>query len=321
MYPTPTQLRPVAEVTQQMLVGLAQDDQTFKGVKLIPGTEALGNKATGTYFKVNVLGGVAHDLKWAEGKHAPLAVGKPLTTGTYVTSLYAQRARILDRSRRDAIMPADPEAIMLMELIEALKVQREKDFANLFVAGNCGAGTNTSLGATGYRDSSSNPFRDIKVGVYDMRAATGRKPNKLVMGSSMWEALVDNDALVSRMSNYGSQHGITLERFSALMGDHFGIEEVEVVDGLKNTAGDGLAQSLSDIMGDDLFLFHHGGSVVTEDGPVLRATFAERIKAWDWTADTYRDEGEKADYLRIYYDEALEVVDTNLCYGIFGGNP
>lgn len=105
----------------------------------------------------------------------------------------------------------------------------------------------------------SSPEIDIDNGIENIRDATGYTPNKLVLGWRAWRHLRRNAnvrAQIFPSAGGGTGPGIpTLAQVAEL----FGVEEVMVGGVMRNTAAEGLSQTLADIWGPHALLYYSPG--------------------------------------------------------------
>lgn len=321
VFPTPGTSRPVDPIAVEWLYGKMNAETDLIAEAIIPPTPVNAPGGSGTYMTLanGAMFGVNRRLHWGDGSAAPLLAGAELSSGTFQASRYGNRVRVSDIDVADSLVPGGIEALQLAYITRAARVEQERRTAEVFVSGNCGAGTKT-IGAGDEYDASASadPIGDIKAAVYAVRDACGMVPNKAIIGIDAWEALMDNAAVVERLSHHSNRHGVTRDGFLAVLRDLFGIEELHIGAASRNTSEPGTSASLSNIWSDSIFLGRIESGASAQAGQVsLGNTFAARIEVDPWTFDAYREEGELADYLRAYKREALEVIDTGCLYGIF----
>lgn len=320
VFPTPGTSRPVNPIAVEWLYGRMNAETDLVAEALIPPTPVVAPGGSGTYMTLanGSMFGVNRRLDWADGSHAPLLAGAELSGGTFQAARYGNRVRVSDLALADSLVPGGFEALQLAYITRAARVEQERRTADIFTAGNSGAGTKTIAAGSEYDVSAAaDPIGDIKTGAYAVRDACGMMPNVCVMGIDAWEALMDNDAVVERLSHHSNRHGVTRDGFAAVLRDLFGIERLVVGAASRNQSEPGVAASLTNIWSDNIHLVRIEAGASANVGQVsLGNTFAARIEVAPWTFDGYREEGELADYLRAYKREALEVIDTGCLYTI-----
>lgn len=173
------------------------------------------------------------------------------------------------RANADGALGVDRAATELVTEQGLLK--QELDFVtNYFTAGNPGDtwtydvdGAATASGAFDptsaannnkvfWDDAASTPIEDIRQGKRFVQSRTAKRPNVLVLGRNVFDVLLDHPDIVGRLDR-GQTTGPAIVQREALAA-LFELEEILVMDGIQNSAAEGLTASYSFIGGNNALL-------------------------------------------------------------------
>lgn len=167
-----------------------------------------------------------------------------LSTDSYSADVWALHKDIADQVRANADTPLqlDREATEFLS-VKAL-IRKEKNWATLFFA--TGIWTTERAGVAAapagtqflrWDESASTPIEDVRQGATDQAVLTGFRPNKLVLGRRVYDALLDHPDIVGRIDR-GQTAGTAIvmrQNLAAL----FELDEILVMDAIENTANEG----------------------------------------------------------------------------------
>lgn len=167
-----------------------------------------------------------------------------LSTDSYSADVWALHHDIADQVRANADTPLqmDREATEFLS-VKAL-IRKEKNWASLFFT--TGVWTTERAGVAAgpvgtqflrWDEAASTPIEDVRQGATDMAALTGFRPNKMVLGRRVYDALLDHPDIVGRIDR-GQTAGTAIvmrQNLAAL----FEMDEVLVMDAIENTANEG----------------------------------------------------------------------------------
>jgi hypothetical protein len=168
------------------------------------------------------------------------------STPTYFAKTYGLHRDIPDQVRANADVPLnlDREATELLSLQALLK--REVSFAaNFFTSGKwTGDQTGVDSASPGANQfgrwdrADSNPIEVIRAQATVIQQRTGFRPNKLVLGRQVYDALLDHPDIVGRLNNGQTPGGpaLTLRTNLAAL---FEVSSIEVMEAIQNTAKEG----------------------------------------------------------------------------------
>ena len=198
-------------------------------------------------------------------KRAPAAesagANYAISTDSYGCDVWALHRDVADQVRANADSPIslDREATELLSLQALLR--KEKEWAtNFFVTGKwtterAGVGaTPTGTQYLQWDDAASTPIEDIRAGVRAVHTLTGFRPNRMVAGRAVYDALLDHPDIVGRLDR-GQTSGPAIVMRDALAA-LFEMDEILVMDAIENTAGEGLTNVHAFIGGKNAVLLY-----------------------------------------------------------------
>jgi hypothetical protein len=184
-----------------------------------------------------------------------------ISTDSYSCDVWALHVNIADQVRANADNPIqlDREGTEFLTLKAMLR--REKLWAaEHFVTGVWTTErAGVASGPTGtqflrWDEAASTPIEDIRAARTAMKQLTGFRPNKLVLGSQVYDALLDHPDLVGRIDR-GQTTG-TAQVMRQTLASLFEVDEVLVMDAIENTAVEGAANAHAFIGGKHALLVY-----------------------------------------------------------------
>lgn len=179
-----------------------------------------------------------------------------------------------ERANYDEPLNADTDATDFVS--QKMLIRREVEWASKYFKSGvwgtevAGVASGATDGQTIHWDSAtSNPIKDISDAAVDMAAATGYKPNTLVLSPYAFAALKNHEDILDRIKY--TQKGIVTTDLLATL---FEIEHVYVAWGVVNTAKKGEDDAVGFIMGKNALLCY------SNPRPALKKPSAGYIFAW-----------------------------------------
>jgi hypothetical protein len=216
-----------------------------------------------------------------------------VTYDSYVTEMFALHKDIAD----EEVYNADDHFNLSQEAAQWLALQQllfteKKWFDEFFKTGVWAVDTTGAAQLGGLLTSpTSKPIAGLKDVVRDMQQKTaGYKPNTVVLGARVWDAITENDDFLSRVlggSNSVSPATVTKDMLSAALG---GVR-ILVSEGVVNTANEGAAEN-NVFIGADSILVCHSASRPGKKTPSCGYTF-------NWTMPGNDIEGTSVRRLRM----------------------
>jgi hypothetical protein len=176
-------------------------------------------------------------------------------TPNYFAPVYAFHKDIPDevRSNADSVLNPDREATEYCT--QKALIKRETLWAaNHFTTGKwttditgVAAGPVAGTSVLQWSDSSSDPIANIRAGKSAVLESTGFEPNVLVLGSKVFDILIDHADIVDRVK-YGTQNQVSTADIPELMA-LFKIQRILIMKAIKNTSAEGAVADHSFIGG------------------------------------------------------------------------
>lgn len=176
-------------------------------------------------------------------------------TPTYYAPVYAYHHDIPDqvRSNVDDVISPDRDATNLVT--HKALIKREKLWVTKYFAGGIwtndwdgvasGPSTNEVLQ---WNDASSTPIENIRTAKRTVLESTGFKPNTLILGAAVADALYDHPDIIDRVK-YGQTPGGPADIDTSDLAKLFKVERVFIMEAIENTGKEGQTNSHSFIGG------------------------------------------------------------------------
>jgi len=197
-------------------------------------------------------------------------------TPTYFCRKYAYHKDVFEEDRTNADDPLTPDIDAVEFVTDKLLLRREIEWAqNFFRPGVWGFEyKGVSSNPTGnqflqWNDPNSDPIRDITTFATNIQEVTGKRPNKLVIGQRVFDALKNHPDILDRIK-YTQKGIVTTDLLAAL----FEVDQVLVASAIKNSAAKGLPANMEFIFGNNALLCY------TVDRPSLKKPTAGYIFVW-----------------------------------------
>lgn len=182
-------------------------------------------------------------------------------TPSYSCTSFAYHKDVPDEIRDNADEPMNLDREATDYLTLKFLIRREKLWASTFFATSIWTTQVTGVAAAPgagqflqWNDPASTPIEDIRLGRTTTKLVGGLRPNKLVVGSYVYDKLVDHPDIVGRLDR-GQTQGpakANLDSLAAL----FDLKEVLVMDAIENTAVKGATESNAFIGGKHALLIY-----------------------------------------------------------------
>lgn len=177
--------------------------------------------------------------------------GYEVSTSPYYCPVYGFHHDIPDqrRANADSVLNQDREAVELVTMKAMLK--REIDWASsYFGTGIWGTDVTPS---PKWDASDPTPIQDIRTGFATVQESTGFRPNTLVLGPAVFDALIDDPDIVDRIKYGQTAPGVARVDINSLA-NLFGLDRILVGGAVQNTAAEGIANSFSFVTGKNALL-------------------------------------------------------------------
>ena len=124
--------------------------------------------------------------------------------------------------------------------------------------------------------ASSDPIVDFRVGKKTVQGLTGFRPNKLIIGRGAYDALLDNDAILARITG-GATTSVPSLVMKQKLTELLELEEIFIMDSIFNSAPISKADpdlASYQFIGDKDALLYYAPSSVTLDEPTAGTQFS-----------------------------------------------
>lgn len=250
-----------------------------------------------------------------ERKAQPKNIELSVSSGTYYAKGYGLGTELSYPDLSNADEPLELEITHSKLLVNIIYRDYENRIATLCTCGT-NLGSYAQLSGTGvWTDkANSDPFGDVTSATNFIHKNTGFKPNIMVVGKDVHEALKQHPDIIDRIK-YTARAGDAV--ISNALADLFGIEKYMVGEGVKNTGAENLANSFGYIWGSNVFLCHKP----TAPGRMIPAF----MYSFRWTPEGYptaftvekkEDDDIKARKLRTYLFQDEKIVGNDLGFVI-----
>lgn len=190
----------------------------------------------------------------APGTQAPTVGWKIDNTNLYFANNYALGVEIPDelRANADAVFNMDRDAVELLTDLQLIR--RERSFAAKFMTTGVW-GTDKTVDNKWSDYAGSDPFGDMEDGLDTVEAATGVRPNIIVMGAIVWRRLKHHPDFIDRIRGGATTTNPALFT-PQMLANYLGVDRVLVGRALYRSSDENLTVTLARIMDDDLLMVY-----------------------------------------------------------------
>lgn len=202
--------------------------------------------------------------------------GFAMTTGNYAADVWAYHKDVSDQIRANADNPFSPDQSAVSFSTQACMTRREVNWAATFFVTSVWTGSTTGgdiTPGTLWDAASSTPIADIRAQIYSILSKTGFRPNKLVLGANVWQALQDNADVVDRIKA-GQTPGGPATVNLAMLASVLELEEVVTSEAVYNTGPELGTESTGFIAGANDALVCYVAAAPNIETPTAGYTFA-----------------------------------------------
>jgi hypothetical protein len=279
-----------------------------------------------TYIAQEVLGNLPvkneSDLYWvynsdwrmADTARANGALANQVTweasTSSYVMTEHSLKDILTDRDYNNADSALQLEKHTSENLIDKILLRLEYESAKMMFttttfSNNATLNTNTSWN---YNTTTSAPIQNLLSATGYIVQQSGKMPNKVVMGWSVFESLKENNNVYSRIQ-YTDRALLTKE----LMASMFDVEKVHVGTAARNTSKEGIASDKSFIWGGDAVVGYFkprpGLRDVTAATIIRQNSLGNPYKVKKW-----REEDVSGNYIEVQSMHVPKAIATSCAY-------
>lgn len=303
-----------------MSVAFLQSQDTFIATRVFPNIPVA--KASDKYFTFPRGSFNRDEMKLRAPAAKSDGATYQVSTDSYDAQVWALHHLIPDQVRDNADDPLSPDRETVAFLTHKGLIRREREWASTFFATLVWTsevtGVSGSPGAGQFQrwdEAASTPIEDVRTAKRTVQALTGFRPNKMVLGRAVYDALVDHPDIVGRLDR-GQTAGPAMAKKEALAA-LFELEEILIMDAIYNSADEGAADSHAFIGGNHALLAY----VPAAPGmmtPSAGYTFSWRLSGAAGVDGVqirrFRLEENDADKLEIQMAFDMKVVAADLGY-------
>ncbi len=239
------------------------------------------------------------------------SVDYTVSQGTYLCAERALEKGVPDEFLNNTDDPYDAKRDAATVIMDNEMVNQEKALQT-FIASTTNLPLNVTLtGTDQWNDyANSSPLTDINTAITTMKAASGKRPNTIVLSFDVMVKLKSHPDVRDAVK-YTSGGQLSDSAFVTFLKDYFNLKNVFIGSAIYNSAVEGQTDVLADIWTKDAWLFY------INDKPTLqRASFGYTFEDVPRQVDIYREEPKLQDVVRIRHSYDQNIMDTNLGYYI-----
>lgn len=315
--PTPGDLH-VNQVLTTISVAFYQDTRDFIADRVFPNVPV--QKQSDLYYKYNKGDWFRSDAQKRAPGAETVGTGWNVSTDSYMADVWGLHADIDDQTRAnaDSVFKLDSDATRLVT--QQLLLRRDQLWLSKYFTTSV---WNTDLtGVSGtpaggqvkqWDQPGSTPIEDIYVQVVNMAEETGHRPNTLVIGARVWQALQNHGQILDRIKH--TQAGFLTEEIVARA---LGIDRLIIAWATQNVSNENQLADMSFMAGKHAFLCYSApspgiqipsaGYTFSWNGYMGATSFGTRFKR-------YRIEPKASDRVEGEMAFDLKAVSTDL--GVF----
>ena len=247
-------------------------------------------------------------------------IGQSISNDSYFADVYGLGMDFDEQtlSNEDAML--DIRSAGATTLVNRLLIHREEQFAaSFFAAGIWGTDATPANLWSDY--TNSTPIRDVTTARRTMQLKSGGfKPNTMVIGKEVRDILINHPDILARL-NGGATVTNTALITDAKLAEIFEVENFYVMEAVKNTGAEGLAESNAFIGGKNALLVHtpRTAGLMT---PAAGLTFAWNnvpgVSNLGVTVESFSDDALKrqqvAEHIQVKMSYDMKVVGADLGY-------
>jgi hypothetical protein len=244
--PNRSQVFPVNPLLTQLAIAYMQENQGWLSANVFPIVNVTSKE--GLYPTIPKGSWLLDEAKIRAPGTVAVRGGYTVGSASYKTEQYAYGYTIPTELRRGdtSTMAVDLDTVAVQHILQRIRTRADGLFASKYMTtGIWGIDrTGVSSGPTGtqfiqWDQAASTPQNDIILSATAMLKETGKKPNVLVMGREVWDAIRKNAFVKADLSI--SQTKIVTEDLFAVM---CGLEKVVIAESIYNSAADGQTASM-----------------------------------------------------------------------------
>jgi hypothetical protein len=249
-------------------------------------------------------------------------IGMTLSTSSYFADVYGLGMDFDEQTLANEDAMLDIRSAGAETLAMRLMIHREEQFATNFFSTGVWGTDNTLSGTDQWSDyTNSTPIQDVTAARRAVQLASGGfKPNTMVVGKEVRDKLINHPDILARL-NGGATVTNTALITDAKLAEIFEVENFYVMEAVKNSSVEGVAESNAFIGGKNALLAHTP-STAGLMSPAAGLTFAwnnlEGVNNLGITVESFSDDALKrqqiAEMIQVKMSYDMKVVGADLGY-------
>ena len=249
-------------------------------------------------------------------------IGMTISNSSYFADVYGLGMDFDEQTLANEDAALDIRAAGAETLAMRLMIHREEQFATNFFSTGVWGTDNTLSGTDQWSDyTNSTPIQDVTAARRAVQLASGGfKPNTMVVGKEVRDKLINHPDILARL-NGGATVTNTALITDAKLAEIFEVENFYVMEAVKNSSVEGVAESNAFIGGKNALLAHTP-STAGLMSPAAGLTFAwnnlEGVNNLGITVESFSDDALKrqqiAEMIQVKMSYDMKVVGADLGY-------
>lgn len=258
-------------------------------------------------------------------------IGMSISNSSYYADVYGLGMDFDEQTLANEDAALDIRAAGAQTLMTRLMIHREEQFASTFMTtgvwGTDATGAASGVGTPVYWDdyTNSTPIQDVTNARRTVQLASGGfKPNTMVVGKEVRDDLINHPDVLARL-NGGATVTNTALVTNAKLAEIFEVENFYVMEAVKNSSVEGVAESNAFIGGKNALLVHTPSSAGLMT-PAAGMTFAWNnipgVSNLGVTVESFSDDAlrrqQVAEHIQVKMAYDMKVVGADLGYFFSG---
>ena len=243
--------------------------------------------------------------------------GFTLSTETYFADVYGFHKLVSDRQRSNQDAAVNLDESSAQYVTHKLLIARERAMANTtFTAA---AWPSYTAPAVNWSGTTDDPIINVRTAIREVHENTGYRPNKALIGRQAYDTLLDNDAVLARITG-GSTADMPANVMRQLLATLFELQEIYVMDSVFTSTVEGAATTTRSFIGGDNMLIYYAPDSVGLEEP-------SAVTQFSWTGylgateaglviRNFREEGVRSDKIEgeMAFEYKITGVDLGYIY-------
>jgi hypothetical protein len=315
---TPSQVH-IDQPLTNLTIAYVQSQENFIADKVFPvvGVQKQSDKYY-IYDRANM--NRTGDVKALAPRTEVNRIGQAISNDSYYADVYGLGMDFDQQTLANEDAALDIRSSGATTLVNRLMIHREEQFADTFFAASVWGTDNTPSNL--WSDyTNSTPIKNVTDARRTMQLKSGGfKPNTMVVGKEVRDVLINHPDILARL-NGGATVTNTALITNAKLAEIFEVENFYVMEAVKNTSVEGVAESNAFIGGKHALLAHvaPNAGLMT---PMAGATFAwntlEGVNNLGVTVESFSDDALKrqqiAEHIQVKMSYDMKVTGADLGY-------